>query len=161
MFLRIEAIKPKKLVGKRINMTLLANKTAELWKSFMPLRKEIKNALSSDLISLQVNRPLVDLKNLVVTDEFEKWAATEVTSFDDVPAGMETFELEGGLYAVFLHKGKGSEGERTFRYIFENWLPCSAYLLDNRPHFEIIGEKYKNESHDSEEEIFIPVKERN
>jgi AraC family transcriptional regulator len=34
----------------------------------------------------------------------------------------------------------------------------SAYDLDNRPHFEILGEKYKNESPDSEEELWIPVK---
>jgi AraC family transcriptional regulator len=32
--------------------------------------------------------------------------------------------------------------------------------LDNRPHFEILGEKYKQGSPDSEEEIWIPVKEK-
>jgi len=37
-------------------------------------------------------------------------------------------------------------------------LPNSDYELDNRPHFEILGKKYKNNSADSEEEIWIPVK---
>jgi AraC family transcriptional regulator len=30
-------------------------------------------------------------------------------------------------------------------------------VLDNRPHFEILGEKYKQGSTDAEEEIWIPV----
>ena len=45
-----------------------------------------------------------------------------------------------------------------FQYIFTNWLPNSEYELDNRPHFEILGDKYINGSADSEEEIWIPVK---
>jgi len=32
--------------------------------------------------------------------------------------------------------------------------------LDNRPHFEVLGEKYKNGDPESEEEIWIPVKEK-
>jgi AraC family transcriptional regulator len=66
--------------------------------------------------------------------------------------------LSEGLYAVFIHKGPASQGEKTFRYIFNTWLPASDYLLDNRPHFEIMGEKYKNEDSLSEEEVWIPIK---
>jgi hypothetical protein len=32
-------------------------------------------------------------------------------------------------------------------------------MLDNRPHFEILGEKYKNADPDSEEDVYIPVKQ--
>jgi AraC family transcriptional regulator len=42
-------------------------------------------------------------------------------------------------------------------YIFNTWLPKSGYQLDRRPHFEILGEKYKNNNPDSEEEIWIPI----
>jgi AraC family transcriptional regulator len=71
---------------------------------------------------------------------------------------MESFTLTGGLYAVFIHKGAASTGPKTFRYIFETRLPNSKYSIDNRPHFEILGEKYKNEDPDSEEEVWIPIK---
>jgi AraC family transcriptional regulator len=47
---------------------------------------------------------------------------------------------------------------KTFQYIFGTWLPNSEYVLDNRPHFEILGEKYKNDDPTSEEEIWIPIK---
>lgn len=46
-------------------------------------------------------------------------------------------------------------------YIYGSWLPNSTeYARDNRPHFEILGEKYKNNDPESEEEIWIPVKGR-
>ena len=39
----IELLVAKKLIGKRLSMTWQNNRTAELWRSFMPRRKEIKN----------------------------------------------------------------------------------------------------------------------
>ncbi|MDP5096829.1 MAG: GyrI-like domain-containing protein [Flavobacterium sp.] len=39
-------------------------------------------------------------------------------------------------------------------------MPNSEYQLDNRPHFEILGAKYKNNAPDSEEEIWIPIKRK-
>ncbi len=90
--------------------------------------------------------------------EFEKWAAVEVEDFNGVPDEMETLKTPGGLYAVFLHKGPARKGVETYQYIFRTWLPNSTYLLDNRPHFAVMGIKYKKDSPDSEEELWIPVK---
>jgi AraC family transcriptional regulator len=155
---RIATIPEKKLVGKRVRMTLSANRTSELWQSFMPRRKEIRNKLNTDLISAEVYDPDLDFKDFDLTTEFEKWAAVEVSALEDVPENMETLTLTGGLYAVFLYKGAANEFESTFRYIFGTWLPASEYSLDNRPHFEIMGENYKGNDPTSEEEIWIPVK---
>jgi AraC family transcriptional regulator len=155
---RIEILTEKKLVGKRIRMTLSNNKTAVLWRDFMQRRKEIRNNVSSDLFSMQVYDPSLDFEKFNSDTLFEKWAAVEVPDFNNIPAEMETFTLTGGLYAVFIHKGAASSGPATFQYIFGTWLPGSQYSLDNRPHFEILGDKYKNEDPDSEEEVWIPVK---
>jgi AraC family transcriptional regulator len=157
---RIETLSEKKLIGKRIKMTFADNKTHELWKGFMSRRKEISNKLTSELISLQVYPRSFNFKDFNPDIEFEKWAAVEVPDFDKVPDEMETFILAGGLYAVFIHKGEASKGLLTFQYIFGTWLPGSDYMLDDRPHFEILGEKYKNEDPDSEEEVWIPVKRK-
>jgi AraC family transcriptional regulator len=153
----IETIEKKYLVGIRMKMSLSDNKTHELWHSFMSRRKEIKNNIGFDLYSMQVYDSMYFSKFNPDT-EFEKWAAIEVTGFDTVPDGMETITLKGGLYAVFIHKGAATKGPETFQYIFITWLPNSAYTLDNRLHFEILGKKYKNEDPGSEEEIWIPIK---
>lgn len=155
---RIITISEKKLVGKRILMTLSANQTAQLWQSFMPLRKEIRNKLNAGLISVEVYDPNLDFKDFDATTEFEKWAAVEVSTFEEIPDSMETLLLKGGLYAVFLYKGAANEYASTFRYIFGTWLPASGYSLDNRPHFEVMGENYKGNDPASEEEIWIPIK---
>ncbi|MEP1984886.1 MAG: GyrI-like domain-containing protein, partial [Maribacter dokdonensis] len=38
------------------------------------------------------------------------------------------------------------------------WIPNSEYQLDGRPHFEVLGAKYKNNDPNSEEEVWIPIK---
>ena len=149
-------IEPKKLMGICLEMSLSENRTGELWRSFMPRLKEIETRVGNNLYSLQVYDENY-FQQFNPRREFEKWALAEVKNFSVIPDEMEPFELSGGLYAVFQHKGMGTE---IFQYIFSEWLPKSGYLLDNRPHFEILGEKYKQGSPDSEEEIWIPVKEK-
>jgi AraC family transcriptional regulator len=157
---RIETLAEKKLVGKRMKMSLSDDKTGELWKSFMQRRKEIKNNLTTGLFSMQVYDKSLNFENFKKDTVFEKWAAVEVSDFNNVPTDMEPFTLTGGLYAVFLHRGAVKTGPATFAHIFGTWLPNSEYSLDTRPHFEILGEKYKNEDPDSEEDIWIPIKRK-
>ncbi len=155
---RIELLAEKKLVGKRLNMTLSNDRTFELWHSFMPHRKEIKNSISSDLFCLQLYDKNLDFKDFNPQTELEKWAAIEVANFSNIPDKMETYTLKGGLYAVFIHKGVPSSFPKTFQFIFNEWLPKSEYELDNREHFDLMGEKYKNDDPESEEEIWVPIR---
>jgi len=156
MIPRIETLKEKKLVGCKIKTSFANNKTGELWRNFMPRRKEITNSIGTELYSMQIY-PQSFYDNFNPTTGFEKYATLEVADFDKVPEGMETYILTEGQYAVFIHKGSNTDN-RTFEYIFTTWLPTSEYLLDDRPHFEILGEKYKNNDANSEEEIWIPIK---
>jgi AraC family transcriptional regulator len=153
----IKILSEKKLIGKRMTMSLTDNRTAELWKSFMLKRNIIKNNMGSDLYSVQVYEDSY-FSDFDPNAEFEKWATIEVEDLDTIPDGMHALILVSGLYAVFLHKGAASTGAKTFQHIFGTWLPNSEYELDNRPHFEILGEKYKNDDPTSEEEIWIPIK---
>jgi AraC family transcriptional regulator len=155
---RIEILSEKKLIGKHVTMSLTDNKTGDLWRSLLPHRKEISNNLSGDLISMSVYAPTY-FSEFNPANKFEKWATIEVSSFENAPNDMETFTLEGGLYAVFEYKGSSNDIS-IFQYIFGTWIPNSKYLLDNRPHFEVLGEKYKNADPNSEEEIWIPIKEK-
>ena len=140
-----------------LSMSLAENKTPQLWKSFMPRRKEIKHTAGADLISLQVYEPDY-FSGFSPARSFTKWAAVEVTATEDLPENMEVFTLPGGLYAVFDYKGLAGN-PAIFHYIFNEWLPGSGYTLDNRPHFELLGERYRNNDPESEEEIWIPVKQ--
>ena len=156
---RIETLKEKKLIGQYITMNFIENKTFQLWSSFMPRRKEIKNAVDSDMYSLEVF-PVGHFDNFDPNNFFQKWAAVEVPDFNEVPSEMETLVIPSGLYAVFTHKGPQSEGHKTYHSIFVEWLPNSAYTVDERPHFAVMSDKYKKEDPDSEEDIWIPIKNK-
>lgn len=138
-------------------MSFAENKTFLLWNSFMKRKLEIKNAVNSDLYSIQVyeNDYFEEFNPKL---EFIKMAGLAVDSFENIPDDFERFTIEEGKYAVFEYKGNPNNGGEAFQYIFQEWLPNSGFSLDNRPHFEILGEKYKNNSDDSEEEIWIPIK---
>ena len=161
MFLKTQNIPKKKLIGIQRKMTFasIPQETVALWKQFMPLHATINNKVDANFYSLQVYKSLLKMQEVKGTDEFTKWALVEVINFENVPKTMKTFELDGGLYAVFLHKGLGSEFAKTMNYIFGEWLPKSDYTIDHRPHFELLGAKYKNNDPSSEEEVWIPIKE--
>lgn len=145
----------KKLVGINTSTSWANDKTTQLWSTFMPRRKEIK-AKNTNYISLQIYGENFDFQP---ETQFEKWALAEVEDFSQIPDGMKTFTLQQGLYVVFHYKGLSSDTS-IFQYIYGQWLPSSGYILDNRPHFEVLGEKYKNNDPESEEEIWIPVKKK-
>lgn len=154
----IKTIPAKKLIGKRITMSLADNKTFALFSGFMPKRNEIKNTVSPDIYCLKTY-PADYFKNFSPTNTFEKWALMEVSDHTNVPEGMESFDLPEGLYAVFNYKGLNTD-PGIFQYIFSEWIQNSEYILDNRPHFDIMGAKYKNNDPESEEDLYIPIKKK-
>lgn len=152
---RIEELTAKKLVGISLRMSLVNNKTGQLWQSFMKRKSEITSRKSDELFSLQVYNANY-FEEFNPNNEFTKWALAEVSDLNNIPIEMKTFELQSGKYAVFEYKGLNTDGS-IFHYIFSDWLPKSKFKLNNRPHFEVLGNKYKNNDYNSEEEIWIPI----
>lgn len=150
----IKTFPTTKFIGKNLTFTYTDYRVFELWSSFMPRRKEIQNAMGSDLYNIQINPENFDFQP---NTPFVKWAAVAVANFEVIPDEMETLEIPEGLYAVFNYKGNQSNVAAFFNSIYTKWLPNSGYELDNRPQFEILGEKYKNNDASSEEEIWIPI----
>lgn len=137
-------------------MSVQNNKTGELWRSFMPNRNQISNRIGTDLYSLQIY-PSNYFRAFSPSTNFEKWALADVEDHNDIPAGMHAFDLQGGLYACFHYQGPSTD-KRIYQYIFAEWLPQSKYMLEQRPHFEVLGSRYSNTSPDSEEDIYIPIR---
>ena len=153
----IKTFSSTKFIGKNLSFTYADYRAFELWSSFMPRRKEILNTIGTDLYNIQINPENFDFNP---NTPFVKWAAVAVTNFDLVPEGMEVLEIPQGLYAVFNYKGDQSNVAAFFNAIYTEWLPASGYELGNHPQFEILGEKYKNNDPNSEEEIWIPIKNK-
>ncbi len=144
------------LIGMHLQSSLLNNRIGELWQNFGPMIKAIVNRLSVDRYSVAIY-PANYFQNFNPANTFERWAAVEVgVGTSEIP-GLEKLVIPAGLYAVFHYKGS-SDDSSIFQYIYSDWLPKSAYQLDLRPHFEVLGEKYRNNDPNSEEAIWIPIK---
>jgi AraC family transcriptional regulator len=155
---RITVIEETKLIGVRTKMSFANNKTMALWQSFMPRRMEVSAAIGCDLYSVELYPDVAFFSDFDPGREFEKWAAVRVTDFNQIPQGMDTLIIPAGEYAVFPYKGKPSEARGTYQFIYGTWMPGSPYQLDDRPHMALMGEKYKGEHPESEEEFWIPVR---
>lgn len=154
---QIKIFPSTKFIGKNLSFSYSDYRAFELWSSFMSRGNEIQNTIGTALYNIQVNPENFDFNPKT---PFVKWAAMEVSAFDCIPDGMETLEISEGLYAVFQYKGNQSGAASFFNQIYSVWLPNSDYELDYRPQFEILGEKYKNNDSNSEEEIWIPIRKK-
>lgn len=155
----ILTIDAKICLGKCLNMSLANNRTGDLWRSFMPEIGSIANRKNKDIISAQVYES--DYFNPFDPNRtFEKWAAVELeNTSSNIDDRFSLFEIPGGLYAVFHYKGLSTDTS-IFQYIYGEYLPASEYELDDRPHFEVLGDRYKNNDPESEEDIYIPIKRK-
>jgi len=149
-------VSEKIVVGVNSEISFAKFNVSEIWEEFSPKIKEIRNRVFPELLSITIYQPDY-FENFSIEKTFEKWAGAEVESFEKLPQGLNQMIIPAGEYAVFNYKGLPSDN-RIFQWIYSQWLPASGFELDQRPHFEVLGEKYKNGSPDSEEDIYIPVK---
>ena len=93
---RIETLKAKRLIGKRIRMSFSNNRTLELWRSFMPRRNEIKNCTGPDLYSIEIYEPDF-FNNFNPEKEFEKWVNGAAYN----PPGSSTNPYDGYIFLPY------------------------------------------------------------
>lgn len=156
----IKTIQAKKTIGFSIKTTMANDQTVKIWQQLMPRLKEVKNAFSADLFSLQVYNGET-FEEFTPNTEFTKYALVEVKNYDFVPEGFEKFEIPAGYYAVFIHKGTSTDFPKTSQYIYGEWIPNSEYILDDKPHFAVMGDKYLgHENPETEEEVWVPIKKK-
>ncbi len=162
---RIEERAPGRFIGMHMEMSLMEDQTGQLWRKFMPRRQEILHRTNTDVVSLQVY-PKGYFLEFDPGRSFRKWALAEVGNLSEengekehrgglIPEGMEMFEMQGGLYAVFVHRGSDPA---IFDFIYGEWLVSSDFELDDRPHFEVLDVQYRHSDPDAEEEIWIPIR---
>lgn len=152
----IRNIEEKRLIGMSVSMSLTKNRTEELFKSFMPRRREIGKADMERVFDLRVYEASY-FDQFDPGTPFTKWALVEALKETSTPDGMQTFILPAGKYALFHHTGRYTD-TRIFQTIFTEWLPNSGHSLDNRPHFEIMTVGKGPNDPDAEQEIWIPIK---
>lgn len=114
---RIEFAEELKLLGQKVRMSFAKNKTQDLFKGFMPRKKEIKNKVGSAVYSVEIYDDLPFFESFDPSTEFEKWAAVEVSDYFNVPSKMHLLVIRSGEYTVYNYKGNGSDISKIYEYI--------------------------------------------
>jgi AraC family transcriptional regulator len=148
------------LVGKRLMMSWMNNRNAELFRQFMPHRNSILHRIDDKVFSVQCYSGSIETYFQHPEMEFEKWAAVAVTDLSAVPQEMEVLQIPAGEYLTFIYRGTVMDYPATARFVFGEWIPASEFVVDDRPHFEIIPEGYRPDDPNAEEEVWIPVKRK-
>lgn len=146
-----------KLVGLNEKIVMPNNTIPQLWEKFLSRMGEIKNNSNTGCYGLASNM-------IPETYEFDELVALEVSSFEDIPEGMITKVIEPQKYLVFTHKGKifyengESKMPKTYDYLYGKLLPSTEFQLDKNFNFELYDERFKNNSDESQIDIYIPIK---
>ncbi len=158
---RIEHSSEFSLVGLRTVTSVASDNTRSLWMEFAPQIASILHQTGTHKYSVEQYDNLAFFDAFDPENTFEKWAAVAVEKSAEIPPGLERLIIPAGKYAVIHYKGKPSEAHFMFRQFYTGWLPHSEYQLDHRPHFAVMGDAYKGEHSDSEEEFWIPIQPEN
>jgi len=158
---KIITVDQKLLVGVSIQTSINESGMPRAWSQLMPKKKEIENSIGSNLYSIQRYDAPNSFKEFTLDTKFTYIAGIEVAAHNQIPSGLEALTLDGGMYAIFTHKGTHAQFRNTTRYIHQEWLPKSKYALDHRNHFEVLGEKYLGQDNpNSEEDVWIPIRSK-
>ena len=125
------------------------NEIAQMWGVFVPRIREIPHITDQDTCYGICH-------DLEENDVFEYVAGIAVTSVENVPEGMVSWEVPAQKYAVFpctlptIHE--------AYHYAFETWLPQSGYRRAEGPDFELYDATFEPDVEDSQLYIYIPIK---
>ena len=86
----------------------------------MPERNLIQNKVGTDFLSVQLYDPALSFNDFSPQTEFAKCAMVEVSEFKNIPRGMETLTLVGGLYAVFYTKEEYKISQKPWNMFSDN-----------------------------------------
>jgi AraC family transcriptional regulator len=145
------------VAGLTCQSTMSNNTIPQLWGSFGKREKDFKNRVSEDCYGVCFYERM---ENMCPNTPFTYLAGMLIKSEADIPEGMTARTVPACDYAVFEHKGALDTLQKTYDYIFREWLPGSEYEFINQDDFEIYDERFKFGQPESIMEIWIPVKKK-
>jgi AraC family transcriptional regulator len=120
----------------------------ELWERFMPDYGKIAGQIGT--LAYGVCHQF-DGKG-----HMDYMAAVAVVNAGDVPGYLHTLIIPARRVAVFRHEGDISSLSKTWRRIFEEWLPAAKLSVADGPQFEVYD--FSSDEETGIIDIHIPVK---
>lgn len=147
--MNIKRILGMNLVYKRV-ICNYSRDLKEAWESFCT---EMEEEWSSDRNALFIG---ISYDDPLIVDEDR--CIYDMCMRSDGVSGINTYQIETGLYACYEFHDKLEKLILTFNEILSLWIPFCKYELDNRPSLEIY-QSGLDENGNIHVDICIPIKE--
>ncbi len=157
-----ERARARIIVGMKCINTMKKNHIPQLWFRFITKRNQIRNMIDGTTYGIYLYDPAIETKDVTDDLEFGYLAGVEVLSYPEsheIPKGMMVHEIPARQYAVFTHRGRLMELQKTYDYIYKTWLPGSGTDFLSAEHFEYHDQNFTDDTPESKTQIYIPVKE--
>lgn len=129
------------------------NDLSKEWGLFMNEVGTIKNVIKSErYYQVQYWSDNQDLNGMYF------FTGIEVSKLEDINPLFVIKTIPAGKYLRFIHRGLANKVGYTYKYIYNQFLPNTDYVLNKPFNFEYYGEKCLGPyNEDSESEIYIPI----
>ncbi len=127
----------------------------EAWQALMTFVYSNKlMGQGSKMIGISHDDPAITDANQIRYD-----ACLDIDTNIKLDEGLSTYTVKGGRYAKFLHKGAYEGFQKSYAYIFNEWLPESDYKLRDEPCFDLYLNKdpRRTKPENLRTEIHIPI----
>lgn len=158
-------MEPKFIEREEFFLAGLRKHTSNGWQVIGESWSELKSKMDHiDRVNINVMYGFEDYSEDFSSNplEFYYMAAVEVLEDTIIPEGWIKRKIPKSEYAVFTVNGNNSEGEigKTFRYIYDVWLPNSEYCISDElcADFEYYDERWNCQSKSAQIDLYIPVK---
>lgn len=131
--------------GKNENQEIKA-----MWGEIVPRWGEIKHETKP------LNRAFGLCGELEEDGSFSYLAGIEVDKVEDLPAGMESWDVPENTYAVF--PCTLAEIHQTYEFAHSKWMPENGYKRADGPDYEYYDAAFDPAKPDSILYIYIPIK---
>ena len=142
------------IVGLQARMSMTNMTIPKLWKDFTPREDEVQNLVNPE----QFWGVSFDMEQKEGTSEFSYMVGRQAKNTENIPEGMSFHIVEARMYAVFSHKGPVENLEKTYQYIYQEWLPKSGHKPVMNDELELYDDRFKYGEPDSEMFIYVPIK---
>ena len=133
-----------------------AKAAGEAWGAvcrFAYSRRLVNKADGSEFIGISYDDP-----NVTAEDKLRYEACITVKPGVKAEGEVGVKQLEGGKFAMFLHKGPYENFTKTYEEIFGRWLPASGAKLRDRPSFELyLNSPDRTRPENLRTEIYVPI----
>jgi len=141
------------IVGLQARMSMTNMTIPKLWKDFTPREDEVQNLVNPE----QFWGVSFDMEQEEGSTEFSYMVGRQSKNTENIPEEMSFHLVEARMYAVFSHKGPVENLEKTYKYIYQHWLPRSGYKPVMTNELEMYDERFKYGEPDSEMFIYVPI----